>query len=68
VAESLQIVPPHVAAGYRVMVGKHQWLIYRSLAPAANRTLLGHNLATEMLIARFDRNGEVEPLIEIEDD
>ena len=31
-----------------------------------NRTLLGHNLATEMLIARFDKKGEVEPLIEIE--
>ncbi len=66
VAERLEIVPPSVAAGYRVMVGKNQWLIYRSLAPAANRTLLGHNLATEMLIARFDTKGEVEPLIEME--
>ncbi len=67
VAQNLEIVPPHIAAGYRVMVGKHQWLIYRSLTPSINRTLLGHNLATEMLIARFDRKGEVEPLIEIED-
>ena len=66
VAESLEIVPPHVAVGYRVMVGKSQWLIYRSLTPPANRTLLGQNLATEMLIGRFDRKGEVEPLIEIE--
>jgi hypothetical protein len=66
VAESLEIVPSHVAVGYRVMVGKNQWLIYRSLTRAVNRTLLGHNLATEMLIARFDRQGEVEPLIEIE--
>jgi len=66
VAESLEIVPASVAVGYRVMVGKSQWLIYRSLSPAANRTLLGHNLATEMLIARFDRKGEVEALIEIE--
>ena len=68
VAESLQIVPNNVAAGYRVMIGKSQWLIYRSLTRAANRTLLGHNLATEMLIARFDKQGEVEPLIEIEGD
>ncbi len=66
VAESLQIQPHDVAVGYRVMLGKQQWLIYRSLAPAANRTLLGHNLATEMLLARFDRKGEVEPLVEIE--
>ena len=66
VAESLEIVPPSVAVGYRVMVGKSQWLIYRSLTGATNRTLLGHNLATEMLVARFDKKGEVEPLIEIE--
>lgn len=66
VAQSLEILPPHVAVGYRVMVGKSQWLIYRSLTPPANRTLLGQNLATEMLVGRFDRKGEVEPLIEIE--
>jgi len=66
VAENLKIQPPEVAVGYRVMVGKEQWLIYRSLAPRANRTLLGHNLATEMLVARFGRDGEVEPLVEIE--
>jgi hypothetical protein len=66
VAQSLEIVPASVAVGYRVMVGKDQWLIYRSLAPAANRTLLGHNLATEMLIARFGKKGDVVPLIEIE--
>lgn len=66
VAADRRIVPPNVAAGYRVMVGKSQWLIYRSLAAPANRTLLGHNLSTELLIARFDRTGEVESLIEIE--
>ena len=57
VAESLKTQPPEVAVGYRVMVGKEQWLIYRSLGSPANRTLLGHNLATEMLVARFGRDG-----------
>ena len=66
VAEQLQIVSPEVAAGYRVAVGNEQWLIYRSLAHKANRTLLGHNLATEALIARFDKAGEIEPLMEVE--
>ena len=66
VAENLQIQPSDVAVGYRVMVGTRQWLIYRSLAPAANRTLLGHNLATELLVARFRPDGEVETLVEIE--
>jgi len=66
VAESLEIQPPEVAVGYRVAIGRQQWLIYRSLAKPANRTLLGHNLSSEMLIARFEESGEVEPLLEIE--
>jgi len=66
VAQSLAIQPDDVAVGYRVQVGKQQWLIYRSLAPSANRTLLGHNLSNEMFIGRFERNGEIDPLVEIE--
>jgi hypothetical protein len=66
VAESLKTQPAEVAAGYRVMVGRQQWLIYRSLAAKANRSVLGHNLSGEMLVARFGRNGDVKPLIEIE--
>ena len=52
--------------GLRVKIGKEQWLIYRSLSPKANRTLLGHNLSSEFLLARFLKNGEVESLIEVE--
>ena len=66
VAEQLQIQPSDVAVGYRVALGNEQWLIYRSLGEARNRTLLGHNLSTEMLIARFGADGEVETLVEIE--
>lgn len=66
VAAALETQPDDVAVGYRVAMGSRQWLVYRSLAEKANRTLLGHNLSTEALIAQFDRNGEVEPLIEVE--
>jgi len=66
VAESLEKVPPEVAAGFRVAVGDDQWLIYRALASKGNRTLLGHNLSTESLVARFEPTGEVERLVEIE--
>jgi len=66
VAENLVAQPADVAAGYRVQIGKQQWLIYRSLAAKANRTLLGHNLSSEMLVARFQRSGQVDPLVEIE--
>ena len=38
VAESLTNLAPEVAAGYRVAIGREQWLIYRSLASKGNRT------------------------------
>jgi hypothetical protein len=66
VAESLAIVPPEKAVGFRVAIGSEQWLFYRSLAPAANRTVLGHNLSSESLFARFGKNGAVTSIVEIE--
>jgi hypothetical protein len=66
VAQSMQGCPADMAVGYRVAVGKEQWLIYRSLGETGNRTVLGHNLSTETLLARFDKSGEVESLVEIE--
>ncbi|MGD0899491.1 MAG: hypothetical protein ABR915_16785, partial [Thermoguttaceae bacterium] len=66
VAESMAVLPPDAAVGYRVAAGGGQWLIYRSLAPKRNRSVLGHNLATETLVARFRRDGEVQSIIEIE--
>lgn len=65
VAEQLKPLPADKAVGYRVAIGNRQWLFYRSLARRGNRTLLGHNLITETLIARF-RAGTIEPLLEIE--
>jgi hypothetical protein len=66
VAESWAVQPADVAVGYRVAIGKRHWLFYRSLNRPQNRTLLGHNLSSEMLAARFLPDGEVESLIEIE--
>lgn len=66
VGQSWAVQPADVAVGYRVAIGKRQWLIYRSLTGPTYRSLLGHNLLSEMLVARFDRKGEVESLIEIE--
>ena len=66
VAENLERVSPEVAVGYRVQVGKKHWLVYRSLSHRANRTVLGQNLTTECLIARFRRDGTTETLVEIE--
>ena len=66
VAENRTIVRPDVAAGYRVLIGGRQWLIYRALARKGNRTLLGHNLSSETMIGRFSEKGEVQPVVEIE--
>ncbi len=66
VGEERQVVPPDVAAGYRVEIGKSQWLFYRSLAPRANRTVLGQNINCEILAARFYQDGSVDELLEIE--
>jgi hypothetical protein len=66
VAEERRIVPNDSAVGYRIQFGKKQWLVYRSLTPARNRTVLGHNLSSEFLIARFGRDGGVNALIEVE--
>lgn len=66
IGEQRQIQAPDVAVGYRIQIGKKQWLLYRSLAAAANRTLLGQNYSNEFVLARFTRDGTCEPLIEIE--
>lgn len=66
VAERRVIQPPDVAIGYRVQIGKAQWLIYRSLMDPGNRTLLGQNYSQEFVMARFQKDGTSEPLIEIE--
>ncbi len=66
IAEQRRNLQSDIAVGYRVQFGRRQWLVYRSLAPAANRTLLGQNLSSEFFLGRFDRNGETETIVEIE--
>jgi len=67
VAQSLEAQPHDVAVGYRAQCGKDQWLVYRSLAKSANRTVIGQNLSHECMVARFlAPSGEVDELLEIE--
>lgn len=68
VAEALEQVEPDVAVAYRYQSGNQQWVAYRSLDEKANRTFLGHNLASEALFGRFLKDGEVESFFEIEDE
>lgn len=66
VGEDRQVVARDVAVGYRVQIGKAQWLIYRSLAESGVRTVLGKNLMHEFLLGRFGSKGKVKTLLEIE--
>jgi hypothetical protein len=66
VAEDRQSVPADVAVGYRVQCGRSQWLLYRSLAPPAVRSVLGKNLLHELLVGEVCRGGQVETLVEID--
>ncbi|MDZ4658821.1 MAG: hypothetical protein SH868_14695 [Bythopirellula sp.] len=67
VAQSLEIQPHDVAVGYRIQCGKNQWLVYRSQAAPANRTVLGYNLSIEGVIGRFlSPSGAVEELLQVE--
>ena len=66
VGEKMEVMPPDVAVGYRAQSGDDQWLFYRSLGPAGNRTLLGHNIAGEFSAGRFLSTGKFKEWIEIE--
>jgi hypothetical protein len=65
VAESLEIQPRDVAVGYRIQSGKEQWLAYRSLAPARNRTVIGQNFSSEFYMGEFLTSGKVNKYLEI---
>ena len=66
VGENLRRVREDQAVGYRIQLGQEQFLLYRSLTPPANRTVLGHNLIDDFCFARFDTESGVTPLIAVE--
>jgi hypothetical protein len=66
VSEALHAVSRDAAVGFRAQSGDDQWLVYRSLAPAANRAVLGQNISSEFYAGRFKtENGLVEEWTEI---
>jgi hypothetical protein len=66
VAENLHNVARDVAVGYRVQIGGGHWLVYRTLAPRANRTVLGQNFSAEFVCCRLKKTGAAETIIEIQ--
>jgi hypothetical protein len=66
VVELLETTRSDVAVGFRAQSGRKQWLIYRSLGPAGNRTVLGQNIAGEFYAGRIKSSGKIDEWIEIE--
>jgi hypothetical protein len=66
VAEWMEVLPRDVAVGFRAQSGRGQWLFYRSLGPAGNRTVLGQNISGEFCAGRFRSGGKFDEWIEIE--
>jgi hypothetical protein len=55
------------ASGHRLRLGNQQLLIYRSLLLNGElRTVLGHHTGYETVIGRFDKSGDVTPLLVVE--
>lgn len=66
IGEELATVSRDTAAGYRVQIGKEQWVFYRSLGQVGNRTVLGVNLCSDFLAAKFKADGTTTTLVEVE--
>ena len=68
VTEVRRVVGSHEASGYRVRIGDHQVLIYRSLmTPKDSRAVLGLHTWDESVYSRVpSKPGQLSPLVEVE--
>lgn len=68
VTESRRTVGAHEARGFRIRIGEHQVLLYRSLlAPAVSRAVLGLHTWDESVYGRVpSKGGLLQPLVEVE--
>lgn len=67
VSEKSKACPPGVAFAARVAWGANDsLLIYRSLGRAGLRAFLGHQTRDRFVVGQFDRDGDVDPLLNVE--
>ena len=67
VSEDRQVSPRDHAASFRLQIGRHHLLVYRSLKKArVPRAVLGFQTSHESVIGRFDSAGDVYPLVQVE--
>ncbi|MCL2304111.1 MAG: hypothetical protein FWC43_02065 [Planctomycetaceae bacterium] len=56
------------AVGFRIQLHKNQYLFYRSLTEQRNRTVLGHNLVSDLFFGHFNKEHGVETILEVEEE
>lgn len=57
-------IDPTAGRGFRIQVGKHQLMLFRSLKRSARyRAVLGHQAWHETVIANVNRDGEIVPIL-----
>lgn len=68
VTEQRQVLRPDTASGHRLRVGDLHLFVYRSVAKSheISRSVLGHHTSYESVVGRFDKYGDVEPLLVVE--
>jgi hypothetical protein len=67
VGERSRVCPPDCAFAARVSWGRREsLLIYRSLAPPALRSVLGHQTRARLLVALFTSDGTVTPIVSLD--
>jgi hypothetical protein len=67
VSERSRPVPPDRAFAARVSWGRQEtYVVYRSLGPPARRAFLGHQTGARFLVATFDEDGDLEPLLTVD--
>lgn len=68
VSEDSKACAPDTAFAARVTWGRDETLVvYRSLAAPATRAFLGHQTRCRFLVGLFTREGDVEPLLKIDE-
>jgi len=67
VCEDAQYIPPEVAVGHRLRIGKKQWVLYHShQKPAIPRSVMGIHTLSETVVASLNNKGDVTTMVEVE--
>ncbi|MBQ9875055.1 MAG: hypothetical protein IJM30_11395 [Thermoguttaceae bacterium] len=69
VGENMEVAPEDSAVGYKIQLGREQYLLYASTSPRpAIRSVLGRNLLSDFMFGKFTAKRGVEPIVDVEID